>query len=136
VGSTINLNAPLTPFYSYPVATLKIGNILSATSTAVAVSASTAVSLVQLEVPAGEYVLTADASAGGQTNFTKLGFETTNSFTGALGVNSSSNNNAQPYFGNSCISVSNAVSTIYYVVFLSSTGFTITNATIKALRIA
>jgi hypothetical protein len=137
VGSTINLNASLTPLYSYPVATTRIGNILTATATSIVVAINTNTTLVSLSIPAGVWVLTADADAPAATNFTRMGFSlTTNSLTGARGVSGSSNNNAQTVFCNSCITISNSAATIYFGVFNSTTAITVSNATITATRIS
>lgn len=142
--STTRVNTPLTPNYTYPVSSGKLGFINSVSVASLAVTPGTAQNLTQLtSLPAGVWFLQIDTYLTvGMVNgsFVTLGINTTSAtLAGARAQNTIYVNGTTPAPTNSTsMTVSISAATTYYAIGLSNIAGTYnwTNIVFSATRIA
>lgn len=135
--STTNVNCPLTPNYTYPVTSTKIGYINSVTVATLAVVVSTDQQLTSLSIGAGTWILQGDAGLSvGTASAMTLGFNTSVSLTAARGINTLQLNNTLVPSNSTCIMISQNATTTYYLIGRTAQAGNWTSINFFATRIA
>jgi hypothetical protein len=140
-GSTTNINAPLTPLYSYNATTGtgtgKIGQRVAATGTPPVVVLNTPQTIVSIaSLPVGTWLFnTAIGRSTGSGNLIAAVTTTTNSFTDAFFIDSVSTGGLNPSNSISYVIEVTSTANSYYLVGQSSVAGTF-NGTMTAFRIA
>ena len=139
--STTSLGCPLTPTYSYPITSGKVGFTTTVTAANVAAVQNATSTLVSISLPKGVWFISFTAGLTTSTaGFFNLGIsETTNTQVGARGLSAYIGNSPIPptVTGTAVLSHNNGVNKTYYGVGLYSlTGGTWTGIEMYATRLA
>lgn len=144
VNGTVNLRCPLTPLYTYPVASTQIGYILTGTFVDVVnTTLSIDYELARLSIPAGTWILQGSCGLTSMiaNNNALIGINTSSSTTGARGrqMYSYTNVSAGVMFSTSFIISINATATYYFMAVTNQAvlpAFSWNNITFQATRIS
>jgi hypothetical protein len=130
------LDTPMTPNYTYPIASGKIGEVISSQlATFTVTTAGTIYDLTTISLDQGVWVLTGDTGGPAVSTYVRIGFGTT-SLTITRGGANMTQNNSNPSLCNTSATISLTSTTTIYFVGTFGTAQTLTNVLLQACRIA